>query len=82
MYICVSKNEKELKHYFETGKNIFCREMACINLQNWAFTEIKSAPIPEIEIYKKIGFYLKKKYKKNNVKIILYNSSTQKSVEL
>ena len=82
MYICISGDQKELKPYFESKDNFHCKGTASINLQNWALAEIKSAPIPEIELYKKIGVYLKAKYPKNQLKIILYNAQTQKSVEL
>ncbi|ALR29098.1 hypothetical protein ATE47_00400 [Chryseobacterium sp. IHB B 17019] len=82
MYICISGHQKELSPYFETKGNFHCKGTDCINLQNWAMKEIKSSPIPEIEIYKKIGAYLKHKYPNNQLKIILYNAHTQKSVEL
>ncbi|MDQ0595578.1 hypothetical protein QFZ37_003947 [Chryseobacterium ginsenosidimutans] len=82
MYICVYGNEKELKPFFENKSNILCEGKLCINLQNWALKEIKSAPIPEIEIYRKIGVYMKQKYSKHHLKIILYNLETRKSVEL
>ncbi len=82
MYICVSENEQELKPYFEKKSVLFCDGKKIVNLQNWALKEIKSAPIPEIEIYRKIAVYLKQKYAEENVKIILYNFETQKRVEL
>lgn len=82
MYICVSENVKELKPYFEPKTHTLCKEKECVNLQNWALEEIKSVPIPEIEMYRKIGVYLKQKYARDNVKVILYNPETGKSVEL
>lgn len=82
MYICVSGNEKELEPYFEHKKNTLCKGKPYINLQNWALKEIKSAPLPEIEIYRKIGVHMKQKYSKDHLKIILYNHQTQKSIEL
>ncbi|SHF59791.1 hypothetical protein SAMN05443633_10595 [Chryseobacterium arachidis] len=82
MYICVSDKEMELSPYFTPDKNNFCTGLNCIDLQNWALEEIKSAPIPEIEIYNKIGLYLKHKYKSSHVKIILYDLQNQKSIEL
>ncbi|WBV59871.1 hypothetical protein PFY12_12555 [Chryseobacterium camelliae] len=82
MYICISENAKELKPYFEPQNNTLCKGKKCINLQNWALEEIKSVPIPEPETYTKIGVYLKKKYAKEQVKVILYNPETHKSVKL
>lgn len=82
MYVCISENEKELKPYFEPKNYNLCKGKECVNLQNWALEEIKSVPIPEIEIYRKIGVYLKQKYAKDNVKIILYNPETGESVVL
>lgn len=81
MYICISGDEKELTPYAESNSNSFCKNELCINLQNWALDEIKSAPIPEIEINEKIIVYLKQKYGKDKVKIILYNPQTGKRVE-
>jgi hypothetical protein len=81
VYICVSENEQELAPYFESQKTSLCKEQACIDLQNWALEEIKSVPIPEAEINRKIGMYLKQKYAKDNVKVLLYNPETRKSVE-
>lgn len=82
MYICVSGNEKELQLYLEHSNNIICKGKPTVNLQNWALEEIKSAPIPETEIYKKIAVYLKRKYGDDNVKIILYNPNTRVRKEL
>jgi hypothetical protein len=82
MYICGFRNEKDLEPFFEPKNNILCKGKPCINLQNWALEEIKSAPIPEIEIYRKIGTYMKQKYSKDHLKIILYNLNTQKKIEL
>jgi len=82
MYICISENNNELRPYFEHGVNRFCEGTSYINLQNWALEEIKSAPIPETEIYKKIAAYIRWKYPDNKMKIILYNPQTQKIVEL
>ncbi len=72
MYVCVSKDEKNLQPYFEKN-NSLCKGQAGINLQDWALEEIKSAPIPETENYKKIAEHLKHKYGKENVKFIFYN---------
>lgn len=72
VYVCVSKDEKNLQPYFEKN-NSLCKGQAGINLQDWALEEIKSAPIPETENYKKIAEYLKHKYGKENVKVIFYN---------
>lgn len=82
MNICISQNVKELKPYFEAEPNNFCKGTPCINLQEWAFKEIKSAPIPEIEIQRKIAVYLKKKYQKKNIQIILYNREENKMIKL
>ena len=82
MYICVSENEKELQPFVESENNFLCKGASCINLQNWALGEIKSAPIPETEIYRKVAVYLKQKYGRDKVKIILYYPKTQKRVEL
>ncbi|WP_157456519.1 hypothetical protein [Chryseobacterium hispalense] len=82
MYICISGNEKELQPYFEPQDGVFCKGKAGVNLQNWALKEIKSAPIPETQIYEKIAAYLKKKYGKDQVKIILYHPKSRTRTEL
>lgn len=82
MYICFSEKEEDLKPYFESEANNICKEEPCINLQNWALKEIKSTPIPEFEIYREIGIYMKKKYAGNKLKIRLYHPATQKMMEL
>jgi len=82
MYICISENEKELAPYFEPKSSTFCKGKVYINLQNWALQEIKSVPLPELEIYRKMAIHLKQKYSKDDVKIILYNSESQTSIEL
>lgn len=82
MYICFSEKEEELKPYFEPETNIVCKGGKCINLQNWALSEIKSVPLPENEIYRKIAAYMKQKYAHTKLKIILYNPQTQKRVGL
>lgn len=82
VYICVSEKERELAPYFESKRASFCKEKASVNLQNWALQEVKSVPIPEVENYKKIGAYLKKKYAKDNVSVILYHPKTGKTKEL
>lgn len=81
MYICVSKETKELKPYFEPANNTLCKGKEWISLQNWALKEIKSVPIPETEIYTELAAYLKQKYAKDQVKVILYDPETHKSVE-
>lgn len=53
-----------------------------ISLQSWAMEEIKSASVPEMEIYKKISDKIKRKYGKKNVKVILQNPISNKTVEL
>ncbi len=82
MYICFLDNQKEFKPFFESSDIAFCKGMPTVNLQNWALKEIKSAPIPETEIYKKVAVYLKQKYGNDNVKIILYNPGTKARKEL
>ncbi|WP_415325573.1 hypothetical protein [Chryseobacterium sp. MMS23-Vi53] len=82
MYICVSPDEKELKPFFESQPNIFCKGKASVNLQNWALEEIKSAPIPETEIYKKVAIDLKEKYGKDKVKVFLYYPQARTRIEL
>lgn len=82
VYICISEKQQELVPYFETQQTSLCKGQACVNLQDWALEEIKSPPIPEIEIYRKIGDYLKQKYSKDDVKIILYSPGTHESIEL
>ncbi|WP_288244397.1 hypothetical protein [uncultured Chryseobacterium sp.] len=82
MYICILGNEKELQPYFEPQDSVFCKGKAGVNLQNWALKEIKSAPIPETQIYEKIAAYLKKKYGKDQVKIILYHPKSRTRTEL
>lgn len=77
MYICLLNNEEEFKPYFESSNSTLCGRKPTVNLQNWALKEIKSAPIPETEIYQKIAVYLKQKYGNNNIKIILYNPNTR-----
>lgn len=79
MYICISSNKKIDSNF---GKIIYLKTSPCINLQNWAMSELKCVPIPEIEIYKKISNEIKRKYGKENVKIILYNSQNRKIIEL
>jgi len=81
VYMCISEKEQELAPYFESQKSALCKEQACVNLQNWALEEVKSAPIPEAEIYRKIRNYMKQKYAKDNVRVFLYNPETGKSVE-
>ncbi|MNL56003.1 hypothetical protein D3C87_1794610 [compost metagenome] len=78
MYICFSSKEKIQPEF---GKVINYDGSPCINLQNWALKEMKSMPSPEMEIYLKMSDEIKKKYGKNNVKIIIYNSENQKIVE-
>ncbi|SMP31248.1 hypothetical protein [Chryseobacterium profundimaris] len=82
MYICLLDNKKEFKPYFESSNSTFCKGKPTVNLQNWALKEIKSAPIPEAEIYGKIAVYLKRKYGNNTIKIILYNPRTRIRKEL
>jgi hypothetical protein len=82
IYICLFENEKELKPYFESEKNVFCKGKVYINLQNWALKEIKSAPIPETEIYKKIADYLRQKYGKDKMKVFLYYPQSRTRIEL
>jgi hypothetical protein len=82
MYICFSQKDEKLTPYFESENNMICNGQPCINLQNWALTEIQSVPIPENEIYRKIGAYMKQKYPGSHLKIILYNPLTQQKKEL
>lgn len=82
IYMCFSKKEEELKPYFESETNSICPGKPCLNLQNWALSEIKSAPLPETEIYRKIAVYMKQKYPNDSIKIISYNPQTQKRVEV
>lgn len=79
MYIYFSVKDKMHPEFGEITIN---KGLQCVNLQNWAMQEIKSVPIPEKEIYLKISDKIKKKYKKNNVKVILYNSGNRKVTEL
>lgn len=82
MYICLKNDNAELKLYSEPVDNQLCKGKLYVNLQNWAMTEIKSAPSPEIKVYKKMSNEVKKKYGNNNVKIFLYNYQTKKTEEL
>lgn len=82
LYICFSKKKEELKPYFESAMNNICPGKRCINLQDWALAEIKSAPLPETEIYRKIGVYMKQKYPNDSIRILSYDPMTQKRVEL
>ncbi|NML55803.1 hypothetical protein [Chryseobacterium cheonjiense] len=82
MYICFSDTEKEFQPYFEHSANHVCGTASVVNLQNWALQEIKSAPIPETEIYNKIAVYLKQKYGNDKVKVILYNPNRKVKKEL
>jgi hypothetical protein len=79
MYVCFSSKEKMHPEFGEITGN---KDLQCINLQKWAMNEIKSVPIPEKEIYLKIRDQLKKKYGKNNVKIMLYNPENKNVTEL
>ncbi len=79
MYICVSSKEKMQPQF---GNIINYNGSPSINLQNWAMKEMESMPIPEMEIYLKISDEIKKRYGKNNVKIIMYDSENQKIIEL
>lgn len=78
MYFCV--HNKDLERYAEP-ESMMCDGISSVNLQNWALEEIKSAPIPEPEIYKKIEVYMKKKYADKNIKIIFYDPTTDKIEE-
>ncbi|GAB0155684.1 hypothetical protein CHRYSEOSP005_09460 [Chryseobacterium sp. Alg-005] len=81
LYICFSEKKEELKPYFEPKTNTICQGKPCVNLQNWALAEIKSAPLPEAENYEKIAVYMKQKYPESLTKIISYNLQNQKIVE-
>lgn len=78
MYICFSSKEKIQPEF---GNVINYDGLPCVNLQNWAMKETKAMPIPEMEIYLRISDEIKKRYGKNNVTIIIYNSENQKIVE-
>ncbi|MDF2553809.1 MAG: hypothetical protein K0R77_3084 [Chryseobacterium sp.] len=82
MYICVNNDNYELKPYLEPVDGKLCKDKPYLNLQNWAMSEIKSAPFPDIEVYQKIGIGMKKKYGNKNVKIFLHNTETRKTIEL
>ncbi|HJY13496.1 MAG TPA: hypothetical protein VJ304_11960, partial [Flavobacterium sp.] len=82
MYICVNNDNYELKPYLEPVDGKLCKDKPYLNLQNWAMSEIKSAPFPDIEVYQKIGIEMKKKYGNKNVKIFLHNTETRKTIEL
>ncbi|UZT97034.1 hypothetical protein ODZ84_17780 [Chryseobacterium fluminis] len=82
MYICISGNPRELRPFLDAGTHNICKTEYSVNLHNWALKEIKSVPVPEIEIYEKIAVYLKHKYSAGNLKIMLYNHRTQKRTEL
>lgn len=82
MYICVNNNNDELKPYLESVNGKLCKDKPYIILQNWAMSEIKSAPIPELEVYKKISIEVKKKYGDKNVKVFLHNIETKRTEEL
>jgi len=82
MYICIHQQNNQLKPFFEPENNELCGDQPSINLQNWAMSEIKSAPNPELEVYRKIGVFLKKKYGKQNIKIFLHHPKTNKIEEL
>ncbi|UOU98678.1 hypothetical protein MUU74_01685 [Chryseobacterium daecheongense] len=82
LYFCFSEKKGELKPYFDPKMNTICLGKPCINLQNWALAEIKSAPLPETEIYRKIAVYMKQKYPNDSIKIISYDLQTQKRVEM
>jgi len=79
MYICVNNDVDELKPYLEFGK--LYRDKPYLILQSWAMSEIKSAPIPELEIYKKMSDEVKKRYGDKNVRVFLYNTQTKKIEE-
>ncbi|MDQ8141943.1 hypothetical protein [Chryseobacterium sp. CFS15] len=79
MYICVSSKEKMQPQF---GNIINYNGSPSINLQNWAMKEMELMPIPEMEIYLKISDEIKKRYGKNNVKIIMYDSENQKIIKL
>lgn len=82
LYICFSEKKKELKPYFEPATNNICPGKPCVNLQNWALAEIKSAPLPETEIYRKIGVYMKQKYPNDTIKVLSYDPMSQKKGEV
>ncbi|KUJ50168.1 hypothetical protein AR685_16075 [Chryseobacterium sp. JAH] len=82
MYVCVNKNVDGLKPYLEPVLGRFCKDKPYFILQNWAMAEIKSAPLPEFEIYKKISNEIKKKYGDKSVRVFLYNTRTKKTEEL
>lgn len=73
VYFCVPNSEKELLPYADE-ENSICPEFSLINLQNWAMAELKSAPIPEKEINEKIKVYMERKFKKENIKVMILNS--------
>ncbi|MDQ1094954.1 MULTISPECIES: hypothetical protein [Chryseobacterium] len=82
MYICFPKVKPEMQPYFELKNEGLCPDMYCINLQNWAMAEIKSAPVPEPEIYKKVAADLKLRYADEGVKIFLYHPVNRTLTEL
>ncbi|WP_162087283.1 hypothetical protein [Chryseobacterium aquaeductus] len=82
MYICIENDNHELKTFAEPVDNKLCKDKPYLNLQNWAMSELKSAPSPEIEIYEKMSAELKKKYGNQNVRIFIYNNQTMKTEEL
>jgi len=66
----------------EFGSITLYNHKPSVNLHNWAMKELNSAPIPEMEVYLKIGEEIKKRYGKDRVKIILYNSGNKEITEL
>lgn len=82
MYIYFSEKERELSPYFDPASDKKYGNKPCINLQNWAMKEIRSAPLPENEVHRDIAVSLRRKYHKRIVRIMLYDPQTGKTTEL
>ena len=82
LYIYVSKQNNNYKEFSDSSDLNLNQKFYIVNLQNWALAEIKSVPLPEDEIYRKISIYLKEKLGKDCQKIILYDPQSRKLIRL
>lgn len=82
LIIYISKENKEYVMFSKPSELNSNKDYYTVNLQDLALEEIKSAPLPEKEIYQKIGVFFRKRLGTDCRKIILYDPQTGKKIQL